>query len=146
MYYFRGSATSNQLVSICRSLFITFGTPEELSSDGGPQFTANIFKQFLDTWGIHHRLSSAEYPQSNGRAELGVKTAKRILLENTSTNGSIDNNNAARALLQYHNTPLPDIQLSPAQILFHCQLRDHIPTHPSRYRLHAEWLKLAESR
>ena len=48
--------------------------------------------------------------------------------------------------MQYHNTPLPDLKLSPAQILFHRQLRDHIPAHPSQYQLHEEWLLLAKSR
>ena len=139
LYYFRGSATASQLINICRSLFVTFGTPEEISSDGGPQFKSNTFQAFLYTWGIYHCKSSVEYPQSIGRAELGVKTAKRILWDNTSRNGSIDNNKAARALLQYHNTPLPDLKLSPAQILFHRQSRDHIPAYPSQYHLHEEW-------
>ena len=146
LYYFPGKATATQLISVCRSLFVTFGTPEDLSSDGGPQFISTKFQEFLTIWGIHHRKSSVEYPQSNGRAELGVKTAKRILRDNISSNGSLDNNKVARAMLQFHNTPLPDIKLSPAQILFHRQLRDHIPAHPSQYRLHDEWLKLANSR
>lgn len=146
LYHFPLSATAAQLISCCRSLFITFGTPEELGSDGGPQLTAVAFQNFLTTWGIHHRKSSVEYPQSNGRAELGVKTAKRILRENVSSNGSLDNDKTARAILQYHNTPLPGIHLSPSQILFHRQLRDQIPTLPSQYQLHEEWLKLAKTR
>ena len=32
--------------------------------------------------------------------------------------------------MQYHNTPLPYINLSPAQILFHHKLHDHIPANP----------------
>ena len=76
-------ATSKSIISTLRTLFITYGVPEELSSDGGPQFKASLFEQFLAQWGVHHRNSSAEYPQSNGRAELGVKTAKRIIMSNT---------------------------------------------------------------
>ena len=35
----------------------TFGVPEELSSDGGPQFVAGVTGAFLKLWGISHRLS-----------------------------------------------------------------------------------------
>ena len=104
------------------------------------------FKKFLKDWGVKHRLSSAAYPQSNGRAEVGVKTAKRIILDNTSPDGSLDNDKAARAFLQYRNTPIAEIGLSPAQLLLHRQLRDHIPAHPKHYRLHREWVISATER
>ena len=139
-------ATTNTLKTECRSLFENYGAPEEFGSDGGPQFTSTDFGNFLKDWGIHHRLSSAGYPQSNGRAELAVKAAKRIIRDNTSSNGSLDTNKAARAILQYRNTPLPGIELSPAQILFHRQLRDHLPTNPIHYQLHKDWLITAEER
>ena len=50
------------------------------------------------------------------------------------------------ALLEYRNTPLPDIQLSPAQILFQRQLRDGIPTHRNQYHFHKEWTLAAAER
>ena len=147
LYHFGANeATSTTLINVCRTLFTNYGAPEEFGSDGGPQLTATNFQEFLSDWGVHHRLSSAEYPQSNGRAELGVKAAKRIIYDNVSPNGKIDNNKVARAIMQYRNTPLPDINLSPAQILFHRKLRDHIPTHPSHYELHREWVVSANER
>ena len=147
VYHFgTNEATSATLISICRTLFTTYGVSEEFGSDGGPQLTSNSFQTFLKNWGVHHRLSSAEYPQSNGRAELGVKAAKRIIYDNVSSNGRIDNDKVARAILQYRNTPLPNFKLSPAQILFHRQLRDHVPAHPSRYHLHSSWLLTAKRR
>ena len=92
---------SMNLINICRDLFTYYGAPVEFSSDGGPQFTAQVFQQFLQDWGIAHRLSLAGYPQSNGRAELGVKTSKRIIFDNTNQDGSLNNDNAARTILQY---------------------------------------------
>ena len=141
-----GNATSNILTKICRELFCTYGVPEEISSDGGPQFKSEEFKQFLELWGIHHRISSVEYPQSNGRAEVGVKTVKRIIRDCTSSNGDLNNDKAVSAILQYRNTPLPDVDLSPAQILFHRNLKDSIPSHPSHYHLHKDWIVSAEKR
>ena len=142
----QGNSTSQKLISICRDLFIQYGAAEELSSDGGPQFTAQRFQEFLKSWGVKHRRSSVGYPQSNGRAEVGVKAAKRIIHNNLSADGSLDNDRAARAILQYRNTPLPDINLSPAQILLHRQLRDCVPAIPSHYNLHKEWVLSAKER
>ena len=42
--------------------------------------------------------------------------------------------------MEYRNTPLPYINLSPAQILLHCQIRDHIPANPVHYKLHKDWI------
>ena len=141
-----GDVTSQMLISICRNLFVQYGAAEEISSDGGPQFTAKRFQEFLTSWGVKHRLSSVGYPQSNGRAEVGVKAAKRIIHNNLSADGSLENDQAARAILQYRNTPLPDINLSPAQILLHRQLRDSVPAVPSHYSLHKEWVLSAKER
>ena len=80
IYHFKsGNANSMNLINISRDIFCSYGVPEEVSSDGGPQFSSHAFQTFLKTWGIDHRLSSVSYPQSNGRAEMGVKTAKRML-------------------------------------------------------------------
>ena len=73
---------------------------------------------------VRHCTLSNEYPQSNGQAESAVKSAKQIVYDNTNPDGSLNNNAAAKALLQYRNTSLKDCKLSPAQILFYSQLRN----------------------
>ena len=84
IFHFKpGSATSANLLRVCRDIFITYGVPENIGSDGGPQLTSHDFKNFLLAWGIDHRLSSVAYAQSNGRAEAGVKTAKHIIYVTT---------------------------------------------------------------
>ncbi|MBY0580465.1 MAG: DDE-type integrase/transposase/recombinase, partial [Rickettsiales bacterium] len=115
------------LVMCLRKLFTTFGVPEEISTDGGPQFTSGETKEFLQQWGITHRISSAHHPQSNGRAELAVKSTKRLLENNVGPNGDLNNNAFMRAMLNIRNTPDPICQLSPAQILFGHPIRDAMP-------------------
>ncbi len=83
---------------------------------------------FYERWGIRHRLSSVSLPSSNGRAELAVKTAKRLLMENISPNGVLDTDKMVRALLTYRNTPDPGCKLSPAEILLGRKLKDCLPT------------------
>ena len=69
---FSGSskAGANGLQAHLRRLFATFGVPEKLSSDGGPEFIASSTEAFLKKWDIEHRTSSAYFPKSNGRAEV----------------------------------------------------------------------------
>ena len=116
------------LCKALRRIMVTFGVPIEISSDGGPEFSAGETKSFFKKWGIRHRLSSASFPSSNGRAELAVKTAKRLLMDNISPNGSLDNDSMVRALLVYRNTPDPGCKLSPAQVLLGRPLRDTLPS------------------
>ena len=120
-------AGAQGLCKALRRLMVTFGVPVEISSDGGPEFAAKETEAFFQRWGIRHRLSSVSFPQSNGRAELAVKTAKRLLMENVAPNGKLDNDGIVRALLTYRNTPDPGCKLSPAQILLGRQLRDTLP-------------------
>ena len=58
-----------------RRIFVTFEAPVELSSDGGPEFSEKVTKDFLKRRGIHHRMSSAYHPVSNSRVELAVKAS-----------------------------------------------------------------------
>ena len=112
------------LVRHLRSFFATFGVPEELSSDGGPEFTAGSTQAFLRLWGIRHRVSSVHFAQSNGQAEVAVKTARRLLMSNTGPTGSLDHDRFLSAMLQLRNTPDPDCNISPSQIIFGRPLRD----------------------
>ena len=146
IFHFKKRATSAELISACRSVFMQNGVAEQVCTDGGPQLTSSEFVNFLKRWGVHHRLSSVDYPQSNGRAELAVKSAKRIIRNNMQADGSLDNDRAARAILQHRNTPLKDLGMSPAQLLLHRELRDHIPTNPSHYQLHKDWILAAAER
>ena len=80
----RSESGANGLIERLRE---TFGLPEELTSDGGPQFTAGKTQDFLNSWGVHHRLTSDANLHANSRAETAVKTVKRMLMDNTGPTG-----------------------------------------------------------
>ncbi|XP_063436853.1 uncharacterized protein K02A2.6-like [Mytilus trossulus] len=96
----RSSNGAAGLITCLRRTFVTFGIPDELASDGGPEFTSTATRQFLRDWGVHHRLSSVSFPHSNCRAEVGVKTVKRMIADNTGPKGDLDTDAFQRAMLQ----------------------------------------------
>ena len=114
------------LVSILRETFSTFGIPDELAYDGGPEFTAATPTNFLQNWGVHHRLSSVAFPHSNCRA--GVKTTKRIITGNVDRSGNLNTDAFRRALLQYR------------------QIKDLIPVLPNKFNPRLVWKENLESR
>ena len=137
---------SAHVIEVLREYTARWGIPDILTSDGASVFTSQLMKDFLRRWGIQHRVSSPYYPRANKRAELGVKSAKRLLLGNVGPNGSLNTDRLARALLLHRNCPDPLTGLSPAQVLLGRQLRDHLPNHPTRYQPRAEWRLEADMR
>ena len=121
------SSGSRGLVNAMRQLFATFGVPREVSSDGESVFTASETRDFFDHWGVKYRSSSAYHLISTWRAELGVKSMKRLLHDNIGPGGSLDNDKFLRALLTHRNNPDPLSKKSPAEVLFGHKLRDALP-------------------
>ena len=96
-------------------------------------------REFFNTWGVHHRLLSVAFPHGNRRAEIGVKTVKRMLMDNTGPNGELDTDAFQRAILQYRNTPDRDTKLLPAMCVFGRSVKDFIPILPGHYKSHDTW-------
>ena len=105
------------LIRYLKFIFATFGIPQEVSSDGDPEFVAAETQAFLDKWGVRHGLASAYNPRSKGRAEVAVKSMKHLLHGTTSAEGALNEDAVIFGLLQYCNTPQVHSGTSPAQIL-----------------------------
>ena len=131
----RGEGGATELIRQLRETFVIYGIPDELSSDGGPEFTAEETKNFLNP-GECDIVHPVAFPHSNCRAELGVKTCKRMVTNNTDPNGELDTDRFQRAMLQYLNCPDQNTKMSPAMIAFGCVIKDFIPVLPGRYEPH----------
>jgi hypothetical protein len=138
--------TAEELVKSLREFFCQYGTPEQLASDGGSVYMSSTTQNFLKTWGVEHRVSSAYNPHSNLRAETAVKSMKRLVAKNTGPSGSLDTDSMAMALLTYRNTPDRDTHRSPAQILYARTLRDAVPCPQGLLHLRKEWILTREAR
>ena len=142
----RSSEGSKGLINCLRHTFATYGIPDELSSDGGMEFMSHSTQKFLADWGVRHRVSSVAFPHSNCRAEIGVKSAKRILAENTNARGDLNLDAFQRAILTYRNTPSPDTKLSPSQCVFGRTIKDFIPIPRNNYRPLWKWADMLDNR
>ncbi|VDI39086.1 Hypothetical predicted protein [Mytilus galloprovincialis] len=114
------------LIDCLRRTFVTYGIPDELSSDGGPEFTASTTRQFLKVWGVHHRLHRC-FSHSNCRAEVGVKTVKRLITDNTGQTVNYKQILLQRAILQYRNTPDRKQDYHQLCVCWTAPIRDFIP-------------------
>ena len=110
--------TSEEVVAHCQSIFARHRIPEQVVSDNGPQFAAEAFQVFAQSYGFDHVTSSPYYPMGNREAERAVKTIKSLLGKETDP---------YLALLSYRATPL-QVGYSPAELLMSRRLRTNIPT------------------
>ena len=107
-----------------KSIFARHGIPQEVISDGGPQFSSQAYERFAEVYGFTHRMSSPYYPQANEEAERVVKTIKSLLRKG---------DDPYLALLAYRTTPL-QCSYSPAELLMNRQLRTTVPITPHQLR------------
>ena len=104
------SLRSSVVVQELKRQFGVHGIPAEVVSDNGPQFSSSEFKEFAKEYGFKNVTSS----QANGEAERAV--------QNVKTCGE-------------RPTPIPGIELSPAQLLMGCRLRNGLPMMDSLLQL-----------
>ncbi len=59
-------------------LFRTFGNPEDVVSDRGPQFISRVWKAFFKLLDVTVCLSSGYHPQTNGQTEQKIQEIGRL--------------------------------------------------------------------
>ena len=60
--------------------------------------------------------------------------------------GTLNTDKVSVALLQYHNTPLREINKSPAQLATGRQLRDGVPADKQHYKVNKNWCRTLHER
>ncbi|XP_011664712.2 uncharacterized protein K02A2.6-like [Strongylocentrotus purpuratus] len=119
--------TSSQLViRKLKAHFARYGSPTQVVSDNGPQYTSAVFRQFASEWDFEHLCSSPGNSRANGKAESAVKTAKRIIMKSDKSRSD-----TYLALLDHRNTPSQGLDTSPAQRLMNRRTRTLLPTSAS---------------
>ena len=109
--------------------------------------------QFFQPLGCENAYFIRAFPPIQWQTEAAVKSAKRLLRDNTGPGGTLNTDKFSVALLQYLNTPLREINRSPAQLAAGRQLRDGVPAPKQHYKVDINWrmtlrdreLQMAES-
>ncbi|KAL8599835.1 hypothetical protein ACOMHN_038408 [Nucella lapillus] len=112
--------TAVETIARMKKVFSRHGIPDTLMTDNGPQFSAEEFATFAQSWGFEHITSSPHYPQANGEVERAVQTIKNLIKKS---------DDEYLGLLMYRNTPLPN-GFSPAQLSMGRRLKTRVPCHP----------------
>ena len=116
------SCTSIGAITYFRELFGSYGSPEILYTDNGPQFDSYAFKEFAKRWSFVHTTSSPRYAQSNGFAERMVQTVK-----NTLRKAKMDDLDPDLALLCLRTTPISNKIRSPMELLMSRKGKANLP-------------------
>lgn len=119
------SITSEKVVEQLKNIFCRQGIPDSFMSDGGPEFSSEVFRAFTREWNFKHITSSPRYPQSNGQVERTIQTIKTILRKT-----SFEDTDFRLAFLEYLNTPLDNTLASPTELLNSRKLRSILPCSP----------------
>ena len=115
------STTSQRTIAVLRDLFSSYGLPEEVVSDNGPQFVSHDFTNFMKMNGIKHTLSPPYHPASNGAAERSVQILKQALRKQVASHHEGQpkltiEHRLANFLFRNRNTPHTVTGVPPAEL------------------------------
>lgn len=115
-------AVTANTIAVLRRLFASYGLPEQIVSDNGPQFTSAEFIAFTQANGVKHLRCSPYHPSSNGLAGRFVR-----MFEQTMAAGKHDGQTLqqrlANFLLSYCTTPHAITGVAPCTLFLDRNIR-----------------------
>ena len=113
------------ITEVLKTMFMQYGIPNRIRSDGGPQFRGE-FQSWCQDMDIVHEQTSPYNPQANGHAEEAIGEMKQLITK-------AGPNDFKSAMLEYRNTPRID-GLSPAQWYLGRRQRTSAVAAPKAYK------------
>ena len=120
---FLSMKTADEVIRKLKAHLARYGIPDQFVSGNGQPFVSDKFREFSNAYGFDHVTSSPNYPESNGKVENAVKTAKSLLDKAVKSQ-----RDPYLALLDWRNTPTDDLNSSPVQRLFGRRTKTLLPT------------------
>ena len=116
------TTSAAKTIATLRHLFSTYGLPEQVVSDNGPQFTSEEFQQFMQSNRVKHIRCAPYHPASNGAVESFNQTFKRALKASEKDGRSLSHR-LADFLLTYRSTPHSTTNRTPSSLFLNRELR-----------------------
>lgn len=113
------------VITPLKCIFARHGILDKVASDNGRQFASGQISNVRDNWAsktlnFKSEISSVQWPKTSERPTQTIKILLMMLQENQR--------DPYIALLEYRNTPLGEVKLSPAQLLMSHKLKARLPT------------------
>ena len=80
------AAETAQLLT--KGVFQTFGIPEVIISDRGPQFTSKTWEEIMRVMRVDNRLATPRHAQTSGQVKRANSIIKRRLISAITADGS----------------------------------------------------------
>ena len=119
------NTTANKTIEELCKLFASYGLPEQIVTDNGPQFIAEEFAAFTKGNGIKHIKSAPYHPSTNGAVERLVQTFKKSM-KASQYDGRSHSQRLASFLLSYRSTPHSTTHEMPGDLFLKRKLRTHL--------------------
>ena len=103
--------------SALMEVFARYGIPEELLSDNGSNFIANVTETLMKMLKIYHIKSSPFHPETNGMLERSHQVLKKTLDKLGATKTNWDEY-LAPTLMALRTAPHSALGISPFHLLF----------------------------
>eukprot|EP00253_Pinus_taeda_P016516 PITA_16516 len=71
-------ATEDYVIQFLFHLFVRYGLPRELITDGGPQFVGNKLAATLNNYHVQHKITTPYHAQANGQVESSNKQINEL--------------------------------------------------------------------
>jgi hypothetical protein len=117
---------AEKTVRALEKMLTTHGLPNSITTDNGPQFISQYFKQYCEQNGIVHRRTTALWPQANGEIERQNRSFfKRLKIAHSEKINWREE--LQKYLFMHRATPQSTTGVSPAELLFGRKLRTKLP-------------------
>ena len=114
----RDTSTETIIDAFSHQWVANFGVPESVTTDRGAQFSTEMWKQLMQTWGIKTHLTTPYHPEANGLVERFHRRLKESLLAASHDKPNEWYWQLPAVLLSIRTTLKPDIGASPAEMVY----------------------------
>ncbi|XP_064103297.1 uncharacterized protein LOC135213249 [Macrobrachium nipponense] len=131
--------TTKNLIPHLVKFFTQYGIPKVVQTDRGTNFTSKLFQDVMLAMRVHHSISTAYHPQSQGALEQFHQTLKEALTKYSHEHQKEWDEGLPFVLFAIRNTQQESLGYSPSELLYGRSVRGPLKV------LYDVWLENQES-